>query len=150
MVCIYYCHFKRLWKQAFIIYLIAIFNISVMDYFSGAEIGVVLKVAIISMCCGPLITALPLWIMTRVFPVYVKKEGLRSYNIFAFYRTVPWNEIDKIRPINFLGLRYIRVGSIRGGAPIWIPMFLDNVDGFIESVEYFGGDASLFEKFMKK
>lgn len=83
--------------------------------------------------------ALLLWGAVLLFPVYVSKEGLRSYTLWGDYRTIPWDRIDTIRPINFLGLRYLRAGTHGAGAPVWVPLWLSDKRGFGEEITRLAG-----------
>lgn len=73
------------------------------------------------------------------FPVYLGREGVRCCGFWGTYHTVHWDEIRMIRRLNFLGLRYLVVHR-PGGGKVYVPLFLDNLPGFLEDARIFAGD----------
>jgi hypothetical protein len=73
------------------------------------------------------------------YKVYVGPEGVRCYNFWGLYRTVAWDDFAAIRPVNFCGLRFLRVRSTSPGTPIWVPLFLTKPRMFEEAVIRHGG-----------
>jgi hypothetical protein len=76
-----------------------------------------------------------------LFRVYVSAEGLRCYTFFGNYHTLSWPEIDSVRPINLLGLRYLRVGSSQSGYTVWVPLYLADMPRFRAAVREFAGEG---------
>ena len=64
------------------------------------------------------------------FPVYVRPDGLRSYNFFGLYRTLRWNDIADIQQESLLVLRYLVVTSESGWRQVWVPLYLSDMPGF--------------------
>lgn len=69
-----------------------------------------------------------------LLPVYVSSKGIRSYTLWGNYDTVAWEGIDRVRAINLLGLRYVRLYSTSIRRPIWIPLFLARMKEFVTEV----------------
>jgi hypothetical protein len=84
-----------------------------------------------------------LLVAVSVFRVYVSTEGLRCYTFVGNYRTLRWPEIDSVRPINLLGLRYLRVGSSQSGHTVWVPLFLADMPRFRATVHEFAGEGHI-------
>jgi hypothetical protein len=79
-------------------------------------------------------------VVVAVFRVFVGPVGLRGYTFWGNYRTLPWDEIDSVRPINLLGLRFLRVRGVGGGLPVWLPLFLADMPRFRTAVRDLAGD----------
>jgi hypothetical protein len=75
------------------------------------------------------------------FPVFVSPEGVRCYNYFGFYKTVPWDAMTGFRRENIFGLRYLAVDSSSGWFAIYIPLYLSDMAGFAQAVREFGGEG---------
>jgi len=123
-----------------------IFLIAIGDLIIGKPVKLILSVTKVSCLMAFVIAPLLSWILVRIFPVYVLPEGLRSYNVFCYYSTVRWEEIAEVEPINFLGLKYVRIKSTSKKPPIWIPTWLNDNGLFLQSVARLGGKREHFEK----
>jgi hypothetical protein len=69
-----------------------------------------------------------------LFPVYVSSRGIRSYTIWGNYDDIAWECIDRVRSINLLGMRYVRLYSTSIRRPIWIPLYLSRMKEFVAEV----------------
>lgn len=78
-------------------------------------------------------------IAVACFPVYVSSDGIRCYDFYGFYRTVPWDSVALITQTNLFGLKYFVVSSASGWSDIYIPHFLADMPEFVLSVEEFAG-----------
>ncbi len=145
----YYSKFSIGLISISIVYVSTILLLASKDYVLGDEIQKISFILTWTLVSGLFVVPVYTWIFIRCFPVYVKKEGLRSYNIYCFYKEIKWNEIEKIIPINILGLKYIRVKSKLEGTPIWIPLWINDYDSFLDTVSLYGGDNTLFQKYFK-
>jgi len=83
---------------------------------------------------GGLAGGLILTLAVAYFPVYVAEDGIKGYDFFGFYHFAPWLTIERIRPINLLGLRYLRVRSSAAPRELWVPLFLADMPGFCAAV----------------
>lgn len=81
-----------------------------------------------------------------LFRVYVTAEGLRCYTFWGIYYTLGWPEIDSVRKINLLGLRYLRVGSSQSNHTVWVPLFLADMPRFRAAVREFAGEENTFAR----
>lgn len=104
----------------------------VLVVLSGAPILTIhLLFAIVGgVAAGELLTfvsvlGLVLWLRTQVGP-----DGLKGYTFWGRRPCFAWHEIARAHTINLLGLRYMRVYSTKPGAPIWVPLFLADQEGF--------------------
>jgi hypothetical protein len=68
------------------------------------------------------------------YGVYVTREGIKCFDFFCVYHLARWESVQEARPINLLGLRYLRVFSRDTSRPLWVPLFLSDMCGFRESV----------------
>src|SRR5437879_6436073 len=58
------------------------------------------------------------------YPVDVTTDGIKCFDTFGSYDFAPWPTIERVRPINVLGLRYLRVQSSATPRLLWVPLFL--------------------------
>ncbi len=91
---------------------------------------------------GALTIGLLFGVAVALFPVYVLHHGVRCYNFWGAYRTIAWSEVSDVQRQNLFGLRYLSVASIAGGSPIWIPLYLSDMTGFITAVKNRAGRAN--------
>ncbi len=126
-----------------------IFFMAIIKLVIGKPVNLILSVTRISCLIAFVIAPFLSWILVRMFPVYVLPEGLKSYNVFGHYSTVRWGEIAEVEPINFLGLKYLRVKSTHKKLPIWIPTWLNGNSLFLENVTRLSGKKEHFEKHFK-
>ena len=81
-----------------------------------------------------ILTGLVLAAVIAYFRVYVTREGIKCYDFFGIYHLARWDSIEEARPINLLGLRYLRVFCTDTSRPLWVPLFLSDMSGFSETV----------------
>ena len=146
----FYSNFKIGLLFGGLVYALTIIFLAGKDILFGQPINEIVSIFIFTFISGIFVVPLLTWIIIRIFPVYVLKEGLRSYNIYCFYKTIQWNEIQTIRPISIIGFKYIRVKSKSGGPPIWIPIWINNKKDFLDNIDNFGGNKSFFQKYFDK
>jgi hypothetical protein len=72
------------------------------------------------------------------FPVYVRDDGLRCYNFYGVYQTLPWAAITNVRQESMFGFGYLIVGD--GEREIWVPLYLSDMQGFARTVRTHVGD----------
>jgi hypothetical protein len=68
------------------------------------------------------------------YPVYILADGLKGYNFWGIYSTIPWNAITAVRPLYLGVVVYARVFSPRIRLPLWLPLFLDDMERFTNLV----------------
>jgi hypothetical protein len=86
-----------------------------------------------------LVGAIAVLIMWWLRPIYVSPERLVAFRTGGGYRQVRWTDITSVRPVNFLGLRYLRVSTNESKHTLWVPLYLSNREEFYWRVcEYAG------------
>ena len=83
--------------------------------------------------------AFAVWLMWWFRPVYVSSESLIGFRTGGGYRKALWSEINSVRPVNLMGLRYLRVYTNGSKSPIWVPLYLSDREGFYWRVCEFAG-----------
>jgi hypothetical protein len=68
------------------------------------------------------------------FPVYVSPEGIRCYNFFGLYRTLPWHAVTRIGHDSVFGMGYLVVASSARRSEIYIPLYLSDMAAFTDVV----------------
>lgn len=104
------------------------------DLISGQLIGEALRVRGLAAGAG---IALAYWLSVLVSwlaPITLSKNGLRSYTILGVYHSIEWKQISRVEGFSVLGIRYAKVYSQLGGAPIWLPAFLARPDRFFAQI----------------
>jgi hypothetical protein len=89
--------------------------------------------------CGEIFSFLAVLIFVLWFKVYVDPAGLRAHNFWGAYRECPWADIQSASPFNFIGLRYLRARTSDGKAPLWLPLFLADREGFYRRIREYAG-----------
>lgn len=102
------------------------------DPLDGAELMNVLATGLAA-------SAAAMWWIVRRYPIELRAEGLRCVDFWHRYQFVRWAEIDQVKPIWFLGLRYVRVHSSQLRRPIWLPLFLRDAPRFWMAVARWAG-----------
>ena len=74
-----------------------------------------------------------------LFRTHVTRDGIHGQDIWGGPRALRWNEVTHIRPRRILNLRYLVLHRERG-APLWLPLFLRDVQGFLEAVHQHAPD----------
>lgn len=69
-------------------------------------------------------------VLVVVWKITLTAQGLNGFNFWGFYRFVPWQQIDHVKPFNFIGLRYLRVYSQGNDKPLWVPLFIKDYQSF--------------------
>jgi hypothetical protein len=94
-----------------------------------------LLVVALSGLVGGLVVA----VFVRCYPITLTAEGLRGYDAYGFCRLARWEAITGVRPVRFLGLRYLRVYSADTPRPRWLPLFLSDLAGFAAEAKRLAG-----------
>ena len=81
-----------------------------------------------------LIVCIVFVVAIMICPLYLVPEGVHGYNFWGKYRTVKWDEMGTIQPMNLFGLRYLIITGTSDGAKIWLPMYLSEMNEFIAGV----------------
>jgi hypothetical protein len=68
------------------------------------------------------------------FPVYVRPDGLRSYNFCGIYRTLPWDAIAKVHHEAVFGFRYLVISDAAGERELWVPLYLSDMPGLAAAI----------------
>jgi hypothetical protein len=75
------------------------------------------------------------FVATGYFKITISSSGMKGYNFWGYYRFAEWDSIVEIKPIKFIGLRYLRVFHERGKWPLWLPLFLVDMEGFKSEIK---------------
>jgi hypothetical protein len=95
-----------------------------------------LALTIITMIAVLPLTAIFIAILIRLFPVYIDRQGVKSYNFWGVYRYLRWDEITSAKPFIIFNLSYIQIRSI-DNKQIFIPLFLSKMSSFNRQVRAF-------------
>jgi hypothetical protein len=101
----------------------------------GVPVGLHLLVFALSAAVG----SVAVTVAIRCYPVELTAGGLRGYDAYGLYRLARWGAITGVRPVRFLGLRYLRVYSTDTPRPRWLPLFLSDMPGFAAEAERLAG-----------
>jgi hypothetical protein len=84
--------------------------------------------------------ALLLWGAKLLFPVKVFPTAIRCYDTAGLYQTVQWSEITRAAQFSTYGLTYIEVYAAHINRPLTIPLWLEDLSGFIAAIENYAGE----------
>jgi hypothetical protein len=120
----------------------------VVELGGGLAIGLLLILAqravnLFALICGigagELATSLWTLFLVRLFKIHLGPAGLVGFSFWGEYDQVGWQDIVRVRPFNFCGLRYLRVYSANRPRPLWLPLFLTDTHSFSEAVHAWAG-----------
>ncbi|MCA8963179.1 MAG: hypothetical protein KDC38_21805, partial [Planctomycetes bacterium] len=100
--------------------------ITITGHGMGLPIDFPLTLGLSSIACIPLT-----WFLTLFFKVYASEQGIRCFDFWGRYHRTPWSAITGERPINLLGLRYLRIDA-QDRVTIWLPLYLHRQSAFWE------------------
>jgi len=75
------------------------------------------------------------WLVIIYYKITLKDTSIKGYDVFGLYHTIELNEITKIKPTRIAWLKYVRVLSPKLKRPLWIPLFLKDMNSFIDEIE---------------
>jgi hypothetical protein len=106
----------------------------------GQRFGRVQLFALLAGIAGGEIAAVVLcFLFSRTMKIKVGPKGLRCPNFWGLHRTAAWADLRSARPINFLGLRFLRAHTADAVTPLWVPLFLTEPERFAALVRYYAG-----------
>src|SRR5205807_1967636 len=107
-----------------------------MSALGGAKGGweVHLKIAVLGVLAGTgwFVFVAPLFLLTS--KVHVAADGIKCLDWFGFYHFAPWETIERVKPINLLGVRSLRVWSSATPRTLRVPLHLADLPGFYAAV----------------
>ena len=62
-------------------------------------------------------------VVVAAFPTRLGPEGIRSYDFWGRYGNIRWDDIKRVDPRNYAGLRYLRIESA-GGTYVLLPLWV--------------------------
>jgi hypothetical protein len=81
------------------------------------------------------------------FPVYVRPDGIRGYNVRGIYHTLRWEEITRARGVAHL---FMVVSNSSGWPEVWIPLYLSDMPSFVRTVRTYTGDHHLLVNVLER
>jgi len=75
------------------------------------------------------------WIFTIYYDITLQDNSIKGYDVYGFYHIVEIDKITDIKPIQIAWLKYVRVLSPELKRPLWIPLFLNDMNLFIDEIE---------------
>jgi|SRR5690554_1832861 len=73
-------------------------------------------------------------VATYYFKITTFENHIRAYDFWGKYHSLEWRNITKVKSIQIVGLKYLRVYGDGQARPLWIPCFLRNMDEFVKDV----------------
>jgi hypothetical protein len=67
--------------------------------------------------------------------IVISPSGIKGYNFWGYRHFAEWDRIVEVKPIKFIGLRYLRIFHAPGKRPIWLPLFLVDMEGFESEIK---------------
>jgi len=88
--------------------------------------------------------------MVLYYKTTLKNEGVKSFNFWGKSRFVEWENISKVKPVNFLGLKYLRVFTGNSGLALWVPLFIKNIESFAKQASTLPPEGNVFREYYTK
>ena len=79
-------------------------------------------------------SAMGIELLRRRYLFTIGPEGLTCYNFWGFQKTIPWQTIHRVRKFQLFGLAYLRIEAHHLGSDIWLPLFVERHDLFVDLV----------------
>jgi hypothetical protein len=102
-------------------------------------IEVLLAAVAVAVAADEALALLGVLALVAYFPVRVAPAGLGGFDPWGRYRELAWADIRSARPVNVLGLRYVRAYAAEDRATLSVPLFLHDRDGFCRLVRAYAG-----------
>jgi hypothetical protein len=96
------------------------------------------SLAVVAVVVGALLTAL-MFVIGRVYAVTIDSRGIRTFNVFGGFKTVPWESISKVHVTSMTGVTYFVMKSSETRLALYVPVDLKDSDRFGELVIRFAG-----------
>src|SRR5262245_16585926 len=118
--------FWTLWRWTTLVFgTIVALVVGIVASLNGVEIHLaVVTTSVYTTLFGALTVV---WAVDSYLVVDLSADGIRCPRMFGYPQFAPWPTIEQIRPINVLGLRYLRVRSSATRRPLWVPLFLSDM-----------------------
>ncbi len=95
------------------------------------------------------VAALVAVIGKEVHKVAVSPSYVSGYGFWGSSINLRWQKIKTVRPINFAGLRYLRLYSSRSKRVLWLPLFLQDKKGFKNAVTQFAPPENPLRRYLE-
>ena len=93
--------------------------------FRGANLPVVLEtIGYVIVIFAPPYAALVAFVMGKVFKYSVTAEGVHGQDLMGRATFVAWGDIAEMKPARIANLDFVRLFSVDGSRPVWLPMFV--------------------------
>lgn len=79
--------------------------------------------------------------MNRYFRYTVSQEGVQVDYLTGQKRTLPWAEIESVRPITVGNLHYLRIYTRTKDATVWLPLFVRSQQHLDEVIPHFAPEG---------
>ncbi|MEN8146328.1 MAG: hypothetical protein ABFR02_01770 [Campylobacterota bacterium] len=73
-------------------------------------------------------------IVTLFLTTDISINSIKGYDVFGRKKFVEWNEITRCKYTNFFGLKYIKLFHESSRWPVWIPLYLKDINGFSDEI----------------
>jgi len=81
--------------------------------------------------------------------VKVSQDGVSGSTVWGIKGIfVTWDDIEKVKPIRLFGLRYLRLFYRSKKMPLWIPLFLNNVNEFQKLVMQYSNEGNVIRGYI--
>jgi hypothetical protein len=79
-------------------------------------------------------SAIGTWWMQWLYMVRLTNTDIKGLNSLCFPTTFLWDEVSEIKPLNFLGLKWLRILSTKHYWALWVPLQISNHTSTLESI----------------
>ena len=87
--------------------------------------------------------------LTALSKVTISLDGITGSTFWGIKSTfVPWDDIDRVKPISLFGTRWLRLFGKSLKRPLWIPLFLKNMSEFQKHVMHCSKEGNPIRKYI--
>ena len=113
-----------------------LFDIEHISHLHGwyGHVAVIICAYLVGVTAGAIFTAIAVTSMYWLLPCRVTNTDIRGYNFWGFPSKSSWSEVTEMKPINLLGLKYLRIYSKGHYWALWFPLQISNCASTHESL----------------
>jgi len=90
-----------------------------------------------------------LWVFAVLMPITVKPETIKCYTAQGRYKEISWAQIESVTLMKLYGLPYAYLESESLSSPITLPLYLENMQDFKETIYKYAGLHNPLSEFLQ-
>ena len=122
---------NKIFRSSFFISFIHVYLIFLIIVFVGDGFDINIEAFFV----GSAFVLIFTFVLIRYFKITITNTGIKGYGFWGKYHSIEWEDIVDVKPLRIIGLKYIRVFNTRTKRPLWLPLFLSDMNRFKEEIQ---------------